>query len=194
MTRAGPQVRLLTRWRVVATSATTAVRALLNLVRGGAEAGDVELRAGDEAPEFSLVASDGRRYRLSEFRRRQPVVLAWFPKAFTGGCTIQCESIGAHSGRFRDIGAAVFGANVDTPDTNKAFSAALGLDFPILSDPDQSTARAYGVLGASGFPSRWTFYIGMDGRILSVDKEVHVSTNGSDIENTLGKLQIPRQA
>lgn len=83
----------------------------------------------------------------------------------------------------------VFGANVDTPETNGEFAAALGLDFPIVSDPSKQTARAYGVLGASGFPSRWTFYIGADGRILSIDTEVRVSTNGSDIEHTLNQLR-----
>lgn len=141
------------------------------------------------APDFALSASDGRIYRLSDFRGRQMVVLAWFPKAFTGGCTVQCQSIGASRVRLRDTGAAVLLANVDTPETNREFAAALGLDVPVLSDPSQATARAYGVMGASGFPSRSTFYIGADGRILSIDTDVRVRTNGSDIEHALRRLQ-----
>lgn len=141
------------------------------------------------APEFALQASDGRTYRLVDYRHRQVVVLAWFPKAFTGGCTMQCESIGARASRLRALGAVVFGANVDTPDTNRQFAHALGIDFPILSDPSRATARAYRVENASGLPSRWTFYIGLDGRILSVDTDVHVSTNGTDIERALQQLQ-----
>ena len=113
------------------------------------------------------------------------VVLVWFPRAFTGGCTVQCQSIGAHVDALRASGAMVFGANVDTPETNRQFAAALGLAFPILSDPSGTTARAYGVLGASGLPSRWTFYIGADGRVLSIDKAVRVSTNGRDIGRAL---------
>ncbi len=175
--------------RVVVTSATTTAIALLNGARGRREIERVVLRVGDLAPDFTLTASDGRTYRLADFRGRQMVVIAWFPKAFTGGCTLQCQSIGAHSRRLRDMGAAVFGANVDAVETNRAFAAALGLDVPVLSDPSKATARAYGVIGASGFPSRWTFYVGMDGRILSIDADVRVRSNGLDIEDTLGQLQ-----
>jgi peroxiredoxin Q/BCP len=161
------------------------VAALLNIVRGGEASPRVVLRVGDEAPDFVLAASDGRTYRLSECRERQMVVLAWFPRAFTGGCTVQCTSLGAHSSRLRETGIALFGANVDTTETNREFAQALGLDFPILSDPEKTTARAYGVLGASGFPARWTFYIGRDGRIQSIDTHVRVSSNGSDIAAAL---------
>jgi peroxiredoxin Q/BCP len=143
-----------------------------------------QLAVGDVAPDFALTASDGRTYRLADYRG-QTVVLAWFPKAFTGGCTVQCESIGASAGRLRAQGAMVFGANVDTPDTNRQFAAALGLEFPILSDPSGATARAYGVLGATGYPSRWTFYIGADGRVRAIDTAIRVSTNGADIERAL---------
>lgn len=183
----------MTRLRVVATSATTTAVALFNLARRRSPPNRRVLTPGDEAPDFTLRASDGRTYRLADYRHRQTVVIAWFPKAFTGGCTMQCQSIGAsigeQSGTLRATGAVVFGANVDTPETNREFAVALGLDFPILSDPSRETARAYGVLGASGFPSRWTFYIGADGRILSIDTEVRVSTNGSDIEHTLKQLR-----
>ena len=150
--------------------------ALARAARSGGGDARPRLRPGDLAPEFTLQASDGRTYRLIDFRHRQVVVLAWFPKAFTGGCTMQCESIGARIGRLRDLGAAVFGD-------------ALGLDFPILSDPSQTTARAYRVLNAGGLPSRWTFFIGLDGRIVSIDTGVRVSTNGADIERMLRELQ-----
>jgi peroxiredoxin Q/BCP len=147
------------------------------------------LALGDLAPEFTLQASDGRTYRLRDYRHRQLVVLAWFPKAFTGGCTMQCESIGAHIGRLREQGAAVFGANVDTPETNRQFASALGLDFPILSDPSQTTAAAYRVLNASGLPSRRTFYIDAAGLIVGIDDDVRVSRNGADIERALRELK-----
>jgi thioredoxin-dependent peroxiredoxin len=74
-----------------------------------------------------------------------------------------------------------FGASVDTPETNARFAESLGVGYPILSDPTKMVARAYGVLGASGFASRWTFYIGSDGRILDVDKKVSAATHGRDI-------------
>lgn len=74
-----------------------------------------------------------------------------------------------------------FGASVDTPETNARFAGSLGVDYPILSDPTRAVARAYGVLGASGFASRWTFYIGSDGRVLDVDRKVSASSHGRDI-------------
>ena len=74
-----------------------------------------------------------------------------------------------------------FGASVDTPETNARFADSLGAGYPILSDPTKTVARAYGVLGASGFASRWTFHIGSNGRILDVDKKVSAATHGRDI-------------
>ena len=74
-----------------------------------------------------------------------------------------------------------FGASVDTPETNARFAQSLGIGYPILSDPTKAVARAYGVLGASGLASRWTFLIGADGRIFDVDKKVNASSHGRDI-------------
>ena len=85
-----------------------------------------------------------------------------------------------------------FAASVDSPETNAQFAKSLGVDYPILSDPGKQVARAYGVLSASGYASRWTFYIGVDGRILDVDKHVRASTHGRDIAVRLTELAISR--
>jgi peroxiredoxin Q/BCP len=74
-----------------------------------------------------------------------------------------------------------FAASVDSVDANRSFAESLGVSYPILSDPTTEAARAYGVLAASGFASRWTFYIGADGRILDIDKKVSPSSHGADI-------------
>jgi thioredoxin-dependent peroxiredoxin len=68
------------------------------------------------------------------------------------------------------------------------------VDYPILSDPDKKTATAYGVLGAAGFASRWTFYIGPDGRILEIDKKVSARTAGEDVGRKLADLGIRRKS
>jgi len=174
----------------MATTATTVAAGLFNIATHRGDERRVELGPGDEAPDFTLAASDGRTYRLSAFRGRQAVVVAWFPKAFTGGCTSECESIGAGSQAIRRFEVAYFGASVDDLSTNRRFAASLGIDFPILSDPTKAVARAYGVLGRSGFPSRWTFYIGIDGRILMIDQHVRVGLHGFDIEKMLKEFQI----
>ena len=83
-----------------------------------------------------------------------------------------------------------FAASVDSPETNARFARSLGIDYPILSDPTKEVARAYGVLGASGYASRWTFYIGADGRLLAIDKRVSAASHGRDIVARLTELGI----
>ena len=189
----GGSVEILKRLRVIGASAKAVATALTTLARGGVDPGGVSLAPGDVAPDFTLTASDGRTYRLSDFRGRQIVVVAWFPKAFTGGCTAECESIGGSGQALSRLNAAYFGASVDSRETNRRFAASMGIQFPILSDPDKSAARAYGVLRFSGFPNRWTFYIGLDGRILAIDKDVRTATHGADIANRLTEWQTARQ-
>lgn len=88
----------------------------------------------------------------------------------------------------RRFNVTYFAASVDKPETNVRFSESLGLDYPILSDATKETARAYGVLGASGFASRWTFYIGVDGRILAIDRQVSPGSHGAAVAETLKRL------
>jgi peroxiredoxin Q/BCP len=86
-----------------------------------------------------------------------------------------------------------FAASTDDAETNRKFAESLGLDYPILSDPTKETAKAYGVLMAMGFASRWTFYVGKDGNILHVDREVSTKTAGADIAKKLGELGVAKR-
>lgn len=144
----------------------------------------VELRVGDVAPEFVLPGSDGKTYRLSEFRGQKIVVLAWFPKAFTPGCTRECRIFAEQSDAFANLPVVYFTASVDTPAENKKFAESLRAKYPILSDPDRKAALAYGVVNSPrDFARRWTFIIGMDGKILHIDKNVKVDTHALDVAN-----------
>ena len=86
------------------------------------------------------------------------------------------------------MNVAYFGASVDSAATNARFAESLGLPYPLLSDPGKDVARAYGVLAPSGYASRWTFYIGADGRILGIDKKVSAASHGGDIVARLTDL------
>lgn len=86
-----------------------------------------------------------------------------------------------------------FAASVDDPATNKKFAESLEADYPILSDPEKKVAAAYGVLRPAGFAARTTFYIGPDGKILEIDREVSVRTAGEDVARKLGELGIPKK-
>ena len=86
---------------------------------------------------------------------------------------------------------AYFTASVDTADTNKKFAESLDLDYPILSDPGKDIAKAYGVVvGDKPYASRWTFYIGKDGKILYIDKEVKPAAHGQDVLDRLRTLGL----
>lgn len=147
-------------------------------------------KVGDTAPDFSLQGTDGRAYKLSEFKGKKGVVIAWFPKAFTGGCTAECKSLRENGAAIPKNGVALFAASVDDAATNKKFAESLGLDYPILSDPTKETAKAYGVLNEKGMASRWTFYIGKDGKILHIDQAVQPSDHGKTVSEQLQKLGI----
>ncbi len=141
-----------------------------------------ELKVGDQAPDFSLQASDGKTYKLSDFKGKKAVVVAWFPKAYTSGCTIECKSLAANGDKIRKFNVAYFMASVDAVEDNKGFAEKEKADFPLLSDPSKETAKAYGVLNAgNGFARRWTYYIGKDGKILGIDKEVKPPTSAEDM-------------
>ncbi len=152
------------------------------------------LEVGDAAPDFSLEGSDGNTYRLADFKDRQAVVIAWFPKAYTSGCTIECKSLADNGHLIRKYDVTYFMASVDPLVDNIGFAKEQGADFPLLSDPTKEAARAYGVLNPMGYASRHTIYIGKDGRVLAVDKQVRPATSAEDIAARLGELAIDPRA
>ncbi len=91
----------------------------------------------------------------------------------------------------QSLDVAYFAASCDTPESNRQFAESLELDYPILSDPDAETARAYGVVqGILKLPKRWTYIIGQDGKILDIDKQVNTSTHGQDVAAKLRELGV----
>ena len=159
---------------------------------GGASA--EPLQEGDTAPDFSLKASDGKTYKLSDYKGKKAVVLAWYPKSFTPGCTAECKSMRANSAELKKYDAIYFAASCDDAETNKKFAESLDADYPILSDPTRETAKAYGVLlPEKKVASRVTFYIGKDGKILHVDNKVKTANHGADIAAKLKELGVPEK-
>jgi peroxiredoxin Q/BCP len=172
---------------VIAWAAVGLVAAAIAYARSGQAP---ELKVGDPAPDFTLQASDGQTYTLSDFAGKNAVVVAWFPKAFTRGCTIECKSLATNGHLIKKYNVAYFMASTDPLDDNKGFATQEKADFPILSDSTKETGTKYGVVGLTGFASRWTFYIGKDGRILFIDKAVKPATSAEDMANKLGELGV----
>jgi peroxiredoxin Q/BCP len=156
-----------------------------------AQAPTPTLKVGDTAPDFSLAASDGKTYKLSDFRGKQPVVVAWFPAAFTQGCTIECKSLAANGDKIRKFNVTYFMASTDPLEGergNIAFAKAYNADFPMLSDPTKETAKAYGVLNQRGTATRWTFYIDKQGKIAFIDTGVSQRT-ATSAEDMIAKME-----
>jgi peroxiredoxin Q/BCP len=152
------------------------------------------LEVGDPAPDFSLQGSNGKTYSLADFKGKQAVVIAWFPKAFTRGCTIECKSLAENGHLIRQYDATYFMASTDKVETNTKFAEEQEADFPLLSDPDGAVAKAYDVLvPAVKVAQRVTIYIGKDGNILKIDEDIKPATSAEDIARTLGELGVERK-
>src|SRR6266850_1792590 len=184
------------------------MRALLmaTLVFGlatAAMAQTVDLKVGDQAPNFKLQATDGKTYQLSDFKGKKPVVVAWFPAAFTRGCTIECKSLAENGDKIKMYDVTYFMASVDPIEKNKEFAKATTVklgdqevtkkeaDFPLLSDPTKDTAKAYGVLSERGTAMRWTFYVDKTGKISYIEKTVKPDTSAEDMITKLAELKVP---
>ena len=164
---------------------------LLALAGGSVQA---ELAVGDEAPKFELVGSDGKTYTNADFNGKQVIVIAWYPKAFTGGCTKECKSLRESGDQLREFDVAYFTASVDSVQKNTDFAKSLKLDYPILSDPTKKVAEAFGCLSPRGFSSRWTYYIGKDNKILHIEKKVATGSHGEQIAKKLAELGVAKKS
>lgn len=140
------------------------------------------LKVGDLAPDFTLPATTGKEIRLSDFRGNKVVILAFFPAAFTGGCTKEMKAYQANLEKVTGAGAQVFGISTDNLPTLQRWAEELRLEYPLLSDFMRKVSAAYGVLNESrGTASRTTFVIDKEGRIQHIEQ-------GSDAIDPTGAI------
>ena len=134
------------------------------------------VQTGERAPEFSLSDDAGRRVTLAELRATGPVVLYFYPKDHTLGCTVEACTFRDSYQDFKDAGATVVGVSEDGAESHESFKSKHSLPFVLLSDPGGSTAKAYGVKKTLGLlPGRVTFVIDRDGIVRSAfDSQVRV--------------------
>lgn len=125
------------------------------------------VREGELAPDFEVSAHDGSRIRLSELRGRW-VVVYFFPKAFTPGCTRETQAFASSWNRFKELGIEVLGISRDDVATLARFAKAEGANFRLISDVNGSIAKSFNVLGMLGMADRVTFIVDPEGRIASI--------------------------
>jgi peroxiredoxin Q/BCP len=146
---------------------------------------------GQEAPDFELTSDAGERVRLSQFRG-QPVVLYFYPKDDTPGCTAQACDIRDNYDDFTKRGAVVLGVSADDESSHVKFKEKYGLPFTLLADPDHEVAEQYGTWVEKNFGGkkymgveRSTFLIDPEGRISKVMRRVKPDTH---VERVLAEL------
>ena len=170
------------------------------------------VKVGDMAPDFTLPGTDGKTHKLSDYRGKQAVVIAWFPRAFTQGCTIECKSLAENGDKIKQYDVAYFMASTDNIEENTKFAKATSVtlqgrgggaatvvekkeaDFPLLSDPSKEVATKYGVLMANGqMANRWTFYIDKSGKVVAIDTAVRPATSAEDMIAKLNELKVAKK-
>lgn len=145
---------------------------------------------GQPAPNFALPDTRGTRHQLSEYRGHW-VVLYFYPKADTPGCTRQACNFRDDWHSFQAMGVVLVGISADAPVANAAFAQKFHLPFPLLSDTDGQFARQYGAwmnLGIAGFARRYTYIIDPDGRIAQVYTDVSVAEHSAEVLADLKRL------
>lgn len=125
------------------------------------------IEIGSVAPNFEAVDAKGTTFRLADLRGKR-VVLYFFPKSFTTGCTMETKEFAELSPTLTAKGVQVVGVSVDAPETQSRFAAQCRADFPIVADPRKEIARAYGVLSFWGIANRVTFFLDENGVVRDV--------------------------
>lgn len=145
------------------------------------------LNHNDTAPDFTLEDAFGNSYTLSDYIG-SPVVIYFYPKANTAGCTKQACGIRDNWEKFSSTGIKVFGISVDSKESLNDFINDHQLNFPLLSDNKKEVSSSYGVLNNIGLSSRITFIIDKNGKIAKIIRDVELDKHADDVFNYASNL------
>ena len=146
---------------------------------------------GSQAPEFSLNSQEGTPVSLKDYHGKW-VVLYFYPKDFTSGCTIEAHNFQRDQALYQQKNAVVLGVSVDSADSHKQFCAKEGLNFKLLADTDYKVSTAYDSLtnyGVMKIAARHTFIITPDGKIAKSFTEVNPNQHSAEVLIALAELQ-----
>lgn len=140
------------------------------------------LKVGDKAPDFTLPATNSRMIKLSDFAGKKNVVVAFFPAAFTQGCTTELTAFTKDNGKFTDANTEIVAVSTDFIATLNHWAKELDAQFPIASDHARQVTKAYGILDEkNGIALRTTFVVDMSGKI----EDIHEDRQAIDISGAL---------
>jgi thioredoxin-dependent peroxiredoxin len=146
---------------------------------------------GSVAPEFTLTSQEGTPVSLKDFHGKW-VVLYFYPKDFTSGCTIEAHNFQRDQAQYLQKGVVVLGVSVDSADSHKQFCTKEGLNFKLLADTEHKVSSDYGSLmnmGVVKIASRHTFIINPDGKIAKVYEDVNPNKHSEEVLAALTELQ-----
>ncbi len=153
------------------------------------------LKVGSKAPAFSLIDQDGNKVSLKDFNEKFNVVLYFYPKAMTPGCTVQACGVRDSKKEFAKLETVVLGVSPDAPAKLLKFIDKEKLNFTLLSDEDHAIAEKYGSWGRKKFMGReydgilrQTYIIGKDGKLKFIFDKVNTKTHHQDVLNCLKEL------
>ena len=149
------------------------------------------LKEGSKAPDFSLESESGENISLKDFKGKS-VVLYFYPKDMTKGCTIEAHNFQRDLSQYEALNAVIVGVSVDTPDSHKEFCTKEGLTFRLLADPEHKVVDAYGSLGHFGpmtIANRNTFLIDPQGKIVKVWTKVSPEGHSAEVLAALAGLK-----
>jgi len=154
-------------------------------------------KVGNLAPAFSLLDQDGKQVSLKEFRDKKNVVIYFYPKAMTPGCTTQACGLRDSQAELKKLGTVVLGISPDPVARLGRFIEKQDLNFTLLSDEDHSIADKYGCWGLKKFMGkefmgilRTTFIVGKDGRLKHVMDKVKTKTHHDDVIALINELGL----
>ena len=148
-----------------------------------------ELKVGDQAPDFSLLNKQGLPISLKDYLGKKTIVLYFYPKDFTSGCTTEACRFRGNYKQYQDKDAVVIGVSVDSVESHQKFSEEHELPFTILSDHNKKVVKAYGVQGIGGFlAKRMTYIINKDGKITHIFPKVDVKQHSEEVLKALEEL------
>jgi peroxiredoxin Q/BCP len=145
------------------------------------------LNIGDTAPDFETVDQDGTKVRLSDFKD-EVVVLYFYPKDNTPGCTMEAKNFRDNIDMFKDKGIKVLGVSVDSSESHKKFQDKFNLNFTLLSDKQKDIVKKYGVMGLA--TAKRVTYIIKDGKIVYVYPKVSPKEHAKEVYDKIVELKL----
>jgi|SRR5579863_493476 len=147
------------------------------------------LYEGSPAPDFSLQDQDGKTHHRSDYLGKKDIILYFYPKDDTPGCTKEACSFRNDLDKFRSIDVEILGVSTDDITSHKAFAQKYRLNFPLLADPGKQVVQTYRALSDKGYAKRITYLIDKQGIIRRIFPNVGIESHSEELQRALKAVQ-----